>query len=187
MIRQALLTFILALMVGGFLLIWDSPPESFIRQKDGQFEKDPRADSYMTEITSRRFSSEGSEQFSIRSPRIEFFEGASVLTLARPLFVTQRPLEKPLVLQAAQGQLNSDLGVLDLAGNVRADINSKGDLSVLTTERLTYLIDADIAKTESSFKLDAPQGSMSGTGLHVDLRRETFLIKSDVRVIHEPI
>ena len=41
MIRQALLTFFLALMVGGFLLIWDSPPESFVRQSGDQFEKDP--------------------------------------------------------------------------------------------------------------------------------------------------
>ncbi len=187
MIRQAFLTFFLALVVAGFLLIWDSPPESFIRQKDGQFDSDPRADSYMTKITSRRFSAEGSEQFSIRSPRIDFFEGTSVLTLAKPVFVTQRPLKKPLLLQAAQGQLHSDLGRLDLAGNVRADINSNGDLSVLTTERLTYLIDTNIAKTESSFKLHAPQGTMSGTGLHVDLQKETFVIKSDVRVIHEPI
>ena len=187
MIRQALLTFILALMVGGFLLIWDSPPESFIRQKDGQFENDSRADSHMNEITSRRFSSEGSEKFSLSSPRIEFFEGSSVLTLAEPLFLTQQPHGKPLALQADQGQLNSSLGLLDLDGNVRADINSRGDLAVLTTERLTYLIDSNIAKTDSSFKLLAPQSNISGSGLYIDLLKETFIIKSKVRVTHEPI
>jgi len=187
MIRQALLVFILALMVGGFLLIWDSPPESFIRQKGGQFEKDPLADSYMTEITSRRFSTDGTEKFSLSSPRIEFFEGSSVLTIAEPLFLTQRPQGKPLILQADQGQLNSALGLLDLDGNVRADINSRGDLSVLSTEHLTYLIDSNIAKTDSSFKLLAPQSNISGTGLRVDLLKETFIIKSKVRVTHEPI
>ncbi len=187
MIRQALLTFILALMVGGFLLIWDSPPESFIRQKGGQFEKDPRADSYMNEITSRRFSAAGTEKFSLSSPRIEFFEGSSVLTIVEPRFLTQQALGKPLNLQATQGQLNSDLGVLDLDGNVRADINSNGDLAVLTTERLTYLIDSNIAKTDSSFKLLSPQSDISGSGLHIDLNKETFIIKSNVRVIHEPI
>ena len=92
MIRQALLTFILALMVGGFLLIWDSPPESFIRQRDGQFDKDPRADSYMKEITSRSFSTEGSEKFSLSSPRMEFFTGSSILTLDKPVFITRSPL-----------------------------------------------------------------------------------------------
>jgi LPS export ABC transporter protein LptC len=177
MIRQALLTFILALMVGGFLLIWDSPPESFIRQKDGQFENDSRADSYMNEITSRRFSSEGSEKFSLSSPRIEFFEGSSVLTLAEPVFLTQQPHGKPLALQADRGQLN----------NVRADIYSRGDLAVLTTERLSYLIDSNIAKTDSAFKLLAPQSNISGSGLYIDLLKETFIIKSKVRVTHELI
>ena len=187
MIRQALLTFILALMVGGFLLIWDSPPESFIRQKGGQFEKDPSADSYMVDITSRRFSAEGSEKFSLSSPRIEFFEGSSLLTLAEPLFLTQQPLGKPLVLKAIQGQLNSASGVLELDGNVRADINSRGGMDVLTTDQLTYLIDNNIAKTARSFKLLTPQSKISGTGLHIDLYRETFTIKSKVRVSHEPI
>jgi len=187
MIRQALLTFILALMVGGFLLIWDSPPESFIRQKGGQFEKDPRADSYMTEITSRRFSAEGTEKFSLSSSRIEFFEGSSVLTLAEPLFLTQRPHGKPLTLQAIQGQLNGALGILDLDGNVRADINTRGNLALLTSEHLTYLIDSSIAKTDSSFKLLSPQSKMSGSGLHIDLQKEIITIKSNVRVIHEPI
>lgn len=187
MIRQALLTFILALMVGGFLLIWDSPPESFIRQKGGQFEKDPRADSYMTEITSRRFSAEGSEKFSLSSPRIEFFEGSSVLTLVEPRFLTQQAMGKPLDLQATQGRLNSDLGILDLDGNVRADISSNGDLALLTTERLTYLIDSNIARTDSAFKLLGPQSKISGSGLQIDLKKETFIIKSKVRVTHEPI
>ena len=101
--------------------------------------------------------------------------------------MTQQALGKPLNLQATQGQLNSDLGVLDLDGNVRADINSNGDLAVLTTERLTYLIDSNIAKTDSSFKLLSPHSDISGSGLHIDLNKETFIIKSNVRVIHEPI
>ena len=187
MIRQALLTFILALMVGGFLLIWDSPPESFIRQKDGQFEKDPRADSYMKEITSRRFASDGAEKFSLSSPRIEFYEGALTLTLAEPVFLTHRPLGKPLTLKADRGQLDSALGKLDLDGNVSADINSRGELAQLTTEHLTYFTDSNIATTESAFRLLAPQSNVSGSGLHIDLLKEIFIIKSKVRVTHEPI
>jgi LPS export ABC transporter protein LptC len=187
MIRQALLTLTLALMVGGFLLIWDSPPESFIRQKGDQFEKNPRADSYMEEITSRRFSDKGSEKFSLSSPRIEFFEGSSILTIDEPVFLTSSPLGRPLELQASQGQLDSALGMLDLDGNVRADINSRGELARLTTEHLTYFIDTNIALTDSSFKLLAPQNNVSGSGLHIDLIKEIFTIKSKVRVTHEPI
>ncbi len=187
MIRQALLTFVLALMVGGFLLIWDSPPESFIRQKGNQFDKNPQADSYMEVITSRRFSAEGTEKFSLNSPRIEFFEGSSILTLAEPVFLTQNTLGKPLRLQASQGKLNSATGKLDLDGNVHADINNRGELAQLTTEHLTYFTDSNIALTDSSFKLLTPQSKVSGTGLHIDLIKGVFIIKSKVRAIHEPI
>ena len=187
MIRQALLTFIVALMVGGFLLIWDSPPESFIRQKDGQFDSDPRADSYMKEITSRRFSAEGSEKFSLSSPRMEFYEGSSRLTLDEPVFLTHRPLGKPLKLQAIRGQLDSSQGKLDLDGNVRADIDSDGNLAELTTEHLTFYTDSNIAVTDSEFELMEPQSHVSGTGFHIDLSEEVFTIKSNVRVVHEPL
>ena len=187
MIRQALLTFFLALMVGGFLLIWDSPPESFVRQSGDQFEKDPRADSYMKEITSRRFSAQGNEKFSLNSPRIEFYEGSSVLAISEPEFLTYRPSGKQLKLQASLGQLDSKIGVLNLDGNVRADINSGDDLAQLTTEHLTFFTETNIAQTESSFKLLAPQSNVSGSGLHIDLIKEIFTIKSNVRVIHEPI
>jgi LPS export ABC transporter protein LptC len=187
MIRQALLTFILALMVGGFLLIWDSPPESFISQRGDQFEKDPRADSYMKEITSRRFSAEGGEKFSISSPRIEFFTGSSTLTLDEPVFITRSPLGKPLKLQASQGQMDSTLGILDLDGNVRADIDSRGKLARLTTEHLTFLTDSSVALTDSSFELLSAQSNVSGSGLHIDLIKEVYTIKSKVRVTHEPL
>ena len=187
MIRHALLTVLVALMVGGFLLVWESPPESFIRQKDGQFDKDPGADSYMKEITSRRFSAEGSEKFSLSSPRMEFYEGSSILTLDEPVFLTHRPLGKPLQLQASRGQLDSSQGKLDLDGNVRADIDSDGNLAKLTTEHLTFYTDSNIAVTDSAFELLEPQSQISGTGFRIDLSEEVFTIKSKVRVIHEPL
>jgi hypothetical protein len=36
MIKQALLAVFLAFMIGGFVLIWDSPPEAFLRQTSSQ-------------------------------------------------------------------------------------------------------------------------------------------------------
>ena len=67
MIRQALLFTTVALIVAGFVLIWDSPPESFLRQANHQLEEKPNADSYMTNITSRRYSVAGNEKFSLNN------------------------------------------------------------------------------------------------------------------------
>ena len=53
--------------------------------------------------------------------------------------------------------MDSALGILDLDGNVRADIDSRGELSRLTTEHLTFLTNSSIALTDSSFKLLSPR------------------------------
>ena len=84
MIRQFLLGFGLLIMVGGFLLIWDSPPKSFMRQQQGQVEKVPSADSYMIAVTSRRFSKTGGEQLIISSPKIELYTGDSKVLMSQP-------------------------------------------------------------------------------------------------------
>ena len=83
--------------------------------------------------------------------------------------------------------MDSALGILDLDGNVRADIDSRGELSRLTTEHLTFLTNSSIALTDSSFKLLSAQSNVSGSGLHIDLIKEVYTIKSKVRVTHEPL
>ena len=65
MIKQFSLVFSLLLLIGGFLLVWDSPPESFMRSQVGQIEQTPSADSYMTSVVSRRFSADGTEQYTL--------------------------------------------------------------------------------------------------------------------------
>lgn len=186
MIRQALLAVFLAFMVGGFVLIWDSPPEAFLRQTSSPMDENPQADSYMTEVTSQRFSALGSEQFKLNSPRIEFFQGESKVAIEQPRFIARGDARQPIRLTAESGQLDNANGRLDLNNNVRAEMPSDGGPANLTTEQLTYLIDSSVATTDQPFNLQSPQGKASGTGLKIDLVNETFAIQSNVRVTHDP-
>lgn len=186
MIQQALLAVFLALMVGGFVLIWDSPPEAFLRQTSSPMDENPQADSYMTEVTSQRFSALGSEQFKLSSPRIEFFQGESTVDIEQPRFIAKGDARHPIRLTANSGQLDNANGRLDLNNNVRAEITSDGGPAQLTTEQLSYLIDSSVATTDQPFNLHSAQGKASGTGLKVDLVKETFAIQSKVRVTHDP-
>ena len=186
MIRQGLMLFFMALTVGGFLLIWDSPPEAFLRQTSSPLEKNPQADSYMTRVTSQRFSEQGNAQFNLSSPRVEFFEGESSLTLEQPQFSAQNDIPHPLQLRADHGHLDNANNQLNLHGNVRADITTDDGPALLTTEQLSYLIDSNIASTGQPFKLVTAQSDVAGTGLRADLSNETFVIQSKVRITHEP-
>jgi lipopolysaccharide export system protein LptC len=189
MIRQFLLGFGLLIMVGGFLLIWDSPPKSFMRQQQGQVEKVPRADSYMTAVTSRRFSKTGSEQLIISSPKIELYTGDSKVLMSQPsiLSIDQQTGANAVTLNAQQGSLSNDGETLTLSGNVVAVIDGQQGSSQLSTDTLSYVPETNIATTDDRFKLVTPQVKISGKGLNANLASEVFTIKSKVQAVHDPI
>ena len=189
MIRQLLLGFGLLIMVGGFLLVWDSPPQSFMRQQQGQVEKIPRADSYMTSVTSQRFSKTGSEQLLISSPKIELFTGDPKVLISQPniISVDQQTGVRAVELNAQKGTLSDDGEILTLRGNVVAVIDGQQGSSELSTETLSYLPETNIATTDDRFKLQTPQVKISGKGLNANLAREVFTIKSKVHAVHDPI
>ena len=187
MIQQFLLGFGVLLIVGGFLLVWDSPPEAFLRQSNAQIEDVPEADSYMTTVESRRFSESGVQQFNLSAPRLEFFEQQSTLNISQPTFVTATPKQEPLRLEAANGILINDGEQLTLEGNVRATLYQESGRNTLTTPYLIYLVENRTAKTNSQFRLSSPQTIVTGKGLTADFGNTVYTIKSKVRATHEPI
>lgn len=189
MIRQFLLGFSLLIMVGGFLLIWDSPPKSFMRQQQGQVEKVPSADSYMTAVTSRRFSKTGGDQLIISSPKIELYTGDSKVLMSQPsiLSLDQQTGANAVTLNAQQGSLSNDGETLTLSGNVVAVIDGQQGSSQLSTDTLSYVPETNIATTDDRFKLVTPQVKISGKGLNANLASEVFTIKSKVQAVHDPI
>ena len=56
MIRQSFIGTALLIIIGWFLLVWDSPPESFMRNNNAERVQQRQVDSYMASITSQRFS-----------------------------------------------------------------------------------------------------------------------------------
>jgi hypothetical protein len=70
MIRQSFIGTALLIIIGWFLLVWDSPPESFMRNNTADRVQQRQVDSYMASITSQRFSATGEQLFLLTSPII---------------------------------------------------------------------------------------------------------------------
>lgn len=189
MIRQALLISALIFFVGGFLLIWDSPPESFMRKQTGQVEEVPVADSYMTDVSSLKFSSSGRQQFLLTSTRAEFFNKKSELTLKQPNIVTIEELTNSdqLSIKAKHGTLSNNGNEVFLQDDVVAITTADEGQTILTSDDMTYLPNSNSATNKGPFKLKSPEVKLSGTGLSANFTNEVFIIKSQVRAIHEPI
>ncbi|MGB1403399.1 MAG: LPS export ABC transporter periplasmic protein LptC [Porticoccaceae bacterium] len=186
MIKQTLLISGLLIIVGGFLLIWDSPPQAFMRKQTGQVDKVPVADSYMTEISSLKFSRTGKQQFVLTSPRAEFFTKKSELTLSQPNIVSSEINNNQLSLKAHMGILSNNGELVSLQRDVIAVKEAPQGQTVLNTEDLAYRPASNTATNSGPFKLNTPEVKLSGSGLDANFTNEIFIINSKVRAIHEP-
>lgn len=188
MIKQTLLISGLLVIVGGFLLIWDSPPQAFMRKQTGQVDEVPVADSYMTEISSLKFSRTGQQQFLLTSPKAEFFTKKSELTLSQPSIVSSETNtnNNQLNLKAHVGILSNNGERVSLQKDVIAVKESLQGQMVLNTQDLVYRPASNTASNSGPFKLNTPEVKLSGSGLDANFNNEIFIINSKVRAIHEP-
>ena len=188
MIKQTLLISGLLVIVAGFLLIWDNPPQAFMRKQTGQVDEVPVADSYMTEISSLKFSRTGEQQFILTSRRAEFFTKKSEFTLSRPNIVSSEinTNNNRLTLRAHAAILSNNGELVSLQKDVVAVKQAPQGLTVLNTQDLTYRPASNTANNSGPFKLHTPEVKLTGSGLDANFTNDVFIINSKVRAIHEP-
>ena len=185
--KQFFLLNALALITAGFLLIWESPPESFLSPQTGKIEKLPSADSYMHKITSYKFADSGAKQFTLNSDKASYYNNQSLLIMESPrLQSAQTNKLETVEIVADRGHLVTDKETLELSGNVDAQWNTAEGSNQLTAGKITYLITSDTAQAEDGFRLRTPQAQLTGKTLSTDLQKGTTTITSKVRAIYEP-
>ena len=189
MIRQSFISVILLLIVGWFLVVWDSPPESFMRKNDGELVQKRSVDSYMTGISSRRFSDAGDELFFLTSSKMELFKGESGVVLSAPRFVAvtnkAKGKDTGVSFVANIGSLSEDGRKLVLNGDVEAIIGGKNSQTTMVSDSLEYDAPNMLITTDGDFTLTTPALSVSGKGLNANLSKEIFTMNSKVRAVHE--
>jgi len=184
--KQFFLMTILVLTIAGFLLIWESPPESFLMPQVGKVEKLPSADSYMQEITSFKFSDKGERQFTLRSIKASFYNKESLLIVDKPTLSSPKTSNlHALKIVADRGYLAANTETLELKGNIDAQWHSANGRSQLTTDKMTYFIASDIARAEDGFQLKTPQAKVTGKTLSTDLKDGITTITSRVSAVYE--
>ena len=188
MIKQSFIMLILVIFVSWFLIVWDSPPESFIREKPTKMVDRGRVDSYMLGVTSRRFSDIGDEVFLLTSSKMEILSSSSDVLLTDPRFVSvsdhNSDTETGVSFDAERGVLKDNGSYLSLSGNVEAVIAGSNIEKTLTSEALVYDSRLKLITTGEPFTLLSPGLSISGVGLNADLDQQTFKIFSKTRSLH---
>ncbi|MGV6806670.1 MAG: LPS export ABC transporter periplasmic protein LptC [bacterium] len=174
--------------LGMFLSFWDSPPQYFLsRVENIQTEDDtPKADSFMRNITSSKFSESGEREILITATNAEFFEPTGRLTFSDPhLTFYGNESGVPWELSSRLGEAVDNAQRITLHENVRMWQTLKlDDLYELKTESLNIYPSQKLASTDDAVNISGPQGVTRGTGMVADMENETFDLLADVEGVH---
>ena len=191
MIRQSLVLVIMLTIVSWFLIVWDSSPQSFLPVDSTKTSASNSIESFMTGVTSRRFSANGDELFLLSSSRVELFSGTSVLKLSDPTFLSiindSKEGNKRASFTANWGLMSDNGTVFSLNGDVNALITGSKNQTNISSEQLNYDSKNMLITTNKEFTLTMPNSSLSGGSLTADLGNEIFTISERLSANHDAI
>ncbi|MDG2018840.1 MAG: LPS export ABC transporter periplasmic protein LptC [Porticoccaceae bacterium] len=189
MINQFLLMACLIVVTGSFLLLWDSPPESFLRPENSKVEQLPIADSYMRNIKAFIFAADGAKKYSLEASEMSFFSGLSELKLSQPVFMTHSANNQngEFKVRANNGTVFKKTQIFEFNGDVNANWENVGGKIDLNAGSLSYSLKEDSASAEGGVELITPNTKMTGDSLSADFYNELLKIESRVRGTHESI
>ena len=191
MIRQSLVLVIMLTIVSWFLIVWDSSPQSFLPVDSTKTSASNSIESFMTGVTSRRFSANGEELFLLSSSRVELFSGTSVLKLSDPTFLSiindSKAGNKQASFTANWGLMSDNGTVFSLNGDVNALITGSKNQTNISSEQLNYDSKNMLITTNKEFTLKMPNSSLSGGSLKADLGNEIFTISERLSANHDAI
>lgn len=185
MMKNYALIIAAALLTVGFLLVWDSPPESFLKKSEGLPEAMPLADSYMRKVNTRVFSLDGQVQFSLHAPQIEFFRNLFEISVFDPIVISQENSGKKVEISAESGVLNQISHQIELAGNVHITVGLGSDIAKLETEKLTYFPDDGLVESDRDFEFENIRGKVYGTGILAYPDKGHYKFLAEVQGIYE--
>lgn len=189
MIKQFFLTACLVIVTASFLLLWDSPPESFLRPDSSKVENLPSADSYMSNIKSTVFSEDGTKKYSLEATEIAIFSGLSELKLSQPLLIAYQTgnQQTHFKVRSETGTLYKNSQIFEFDGNVNANWTSLDGKTALIAGNLSYSMKKDSASATNGIQLITPKSKLSGDSLSANFASKIVTIKSRVRGVYDAI
>lgn len=188
MIKQFFFMVCLIVITGSFLLLWESPPESFSRPDSSKIEELPSADSFMSNIKSFVFSYDGKQKYLLKASELSIFSSLSEIKLAKPTFTAFQSDNKTQVhVEAKSGLLSKSTQIFEFNGDVNVNWQTIDSETNLRAGSLLYSLKEDSASAEGGVQLTTPNTQMTGDTLSADFDSESVTIESRVRGTHESI
>ena len=163
----------LALLVA--LTIWlNQLVQAPTSRASGKLRHDP--DVVVEKFNARKLAEDGRVQYTLAARKMVHYPDNDSALLEDVTVEAFEPRQPKLTATADQGWLQQGGDVVEIEGNVVVvrEADAKDPVTRLTTDRLTVLPDAGIARTKSEVTVVSGNRRMVGTGMEIDNKARTI-------------
>lgn len=184
MIRQIFFVSVSLLMLGWFLIVWDSPPESFLQQKNKKIFTQDSIESFMTNSETQIYSNNGKKMLTLKAAKLESLEGEKILTLYEPRAIGSSQNESfeisSFSLSSQKGTFDPDKGDLKLFNSVEGILQTSAGQRNLSSSSINYNIPNMALSGQSNFNLQEKNYEITGEKFLIDLKNNKTILFSKI-------
>ena len=184
MIRQIFFVSVSLLMLGWFLIVWDSPPESFLQQKNKKIFTQDSIESFMTNSETQIYSNNGKKMLTLKATKLESLEGEKNLTLYEPRALGSSQNESfeisSFSLSSKKGTFDPERGDLQLFNSVEGILQTSAGQRNLSSSSINYNIPTMALSSQSRFNLQEENHEITGEKFLIDLKNNNTILFSKI-------
>ena len=184
MIRQIFFVSVSLLMLGWFLIVWDSPPESFLQQKNKKIFTQDSIESFMTNSETQIYSNNGEKMLTLKATKLESLEGEKILTLYEPRAIGSNQNESfeisSFSLSSKKGTFDAEKGDLKLFNSVEGILQTSAGQRNLSSSSINYNIPTMALSSQSRFNLQEKNHEITGEKFLIDLKNNNTILFSKI-------
>ena len=175
-----------------FIVLWESPPAAFSRDKGDPNNRKPTARSYLTDVKTTQYGEDGAISYLFTADKVSFFQrhpkrrskGDYTDIEAPKLILLGGMEENPWNISALNGRTQGK--EITLSGNVLAwRENAQGQRTELSTSKLVVEPERQYAQTNKPVMITSPGSKTQAVGLQFDLKENKLVLTSKVRGTYE--
>ena len=188
MIRQIFFVSVSLLMLGWFLIVWDSPPESFLQQKNKKIFTQDSIESFMTNSETQIYSNNGEKMLTLMATKLESLEGEKILTLYEPRAIGSNQNESfeisSFSLSSEKGTFDPEKGDLKLFNSVEGILKTSAGQRNLSSPSINYNIPTMALTSNSRFNLQEKNHEITGEKFLIDLKNNDTILFSKINATY---
>jgi len=153
--------------------------------RDGKHRHDP--DYIVTDATMRKLDVDGKLKYTLKAVDIRHYPDDDSTDITQPNLVYLNPSKPPVTVTAQRGHASKDGAQVDLYDDVRIHRapTAKDEAMDATMAQLTVLPDDEKAYTKSPVLITQGMSWVTGIGMQVDNRAQTYVLESQARAVLE--